>query len=65
MKILEFKDNHNNNVTIPLFKSFFKSISYPLGNELPSAQLITNDDQVINVPGTDFKLSTYGGAAIE
>lgn len=65
MKLLEFKDNHNNNVTIPLLKSFFKSVSYPLGSELPSAQLITNDDQVIHVPGTDFKLSTFGGAAIE
>ena len=65
MKLLEFKDNQNNKVTIPLLKSFFKSISYPLGNELPSARLTTNDDQVIHLPGTEFKLSTFGGSAIE
>lgn len=65
MKILEFKDNHNNNVTIPLFNSFFKSISYPLTDELPSAQLITNDNKIIHVSGTDFRLSTFGGAAID
>ncbi|MGF2054702.1 hypothetical protein [Vagococcus fluvialis] len=33
MKILEFKDNHDKNVTIPLLKAFFKSVSYPLGSE--------------------------------
>ncbi|MGF2142050.1 hypothetical protein ACQUD9_05205 [Vagococcus fluvialis] len=65
MKLLEFKDTHNNNVTIPLLKSFFKSVSYPLADELPSAQLITNDNKIIHVPGTDFKLSIFGGAAID
>ena len=65
MKLLEFKDIYNNNVTIPLFKSFFKSVSYPIANELSLAQLVTNDNRVINVPGSDFKLSTFGGAAIE
>lgn len=59
MKLLEFKDNHNNNITIPLFKSFFKSVSYPLGNELPSAQLITSDNKVLDVIGTDFRIVNY------
>ncbi|MDT2864281.1 MULTISPECIES: hypothetical protein [Vagococcus] len=65
MKLLEFKDNHNNNVSIPLLKSFFKSVTYPLADELPSAQLITNDNKIINLPGTNFRLSKFGGAAIE
>lgn len=60
MKLLEFKDSHNKNVTIPLFKSFFKSVSYPLGNELPSAQLITSDNKVLNILGTDFKIIKVG-----
>ncbi|MBO0476177.1 hypothetical protein DOK76_03790 [Vagococcus sp. DIV0080] len=65
MRLLKFKDTHNNNVTIPLLKSFFKSVSYPLSDELYSAQLITNDNKTIHVLGTNFELSTYGGAAIE
>ena len=65
MKILEYKDANNNKTTIPLMKSIFKGISYPLSNELPSAQLFTVDNKVISVYGTDFKLTIFnGGAAI-
>ncbi|MDT2865444.1 hypothetical protein [Vagococcus carniphilus] len=65
MKLLEYKDINNNKASIPLMKSIFKSISYPLGNELSSAQLFTVDNKVISVHGTDFKLTNFnGGAAI-
>lgn len=60
MKILEFEDNNNILQAIPLFKSFFHSVSYPLckDGELSNASLFTNDNRVLNVPGKNFRLVT-------
>lgn len=56
MKILEFTDNRNNKINIPLLKSIFKSISYPLINQIPSAQLVSNNNEIITLEGTNFKI---------
>lgn len=60
MKILEFKDTSNIKQAIPLFKSFFHSVSYPLfkDGEYSNASLYTNDNRVLSIPGTDFRLVT-------
>ena len=64
MKFLEFKDTSNIKQTIPLLKSFFRSVQYPLVNEMQSAQLVSIDNKVISIAGTDFRLvnlQTIGG----
>ena len=60
MKILEFKDTSNIKQAIPLFKSFFNSVSYPLckDGEYSNASLYTNDNRILSILGTDFKLVT-------
>ena len=56
MRILEYTDIDDNKVKIPLLKSFFRSVSCPLTNEIPSAQLISNDNQIITLAGANFKI---------
>lgn len=68
MKFLEFRDTNNILQVIPLLKSFFSSVTYPLNekSEIITAQLFTNDNKVISIPGNDFKIiSVSGGAAID
>ncbi|MDT2814338.1 hypothetical protein P7H75_05725 [Vagococcus carniphilus] len=56
MKFLEFKDTGNIKQTIPLLKSFFRTVQYPLTNEMRLAQLVSVDNEIIPIVGTDFRL---------
>lgn len=63
MKYLEYKDTNDVRQVILLFQSFFSNLTFPIDNEIHSAQLYINDNQVINIPGTEFSL--MGGNSIE
>lgn len=68
MRFLEFRDMNNILQVVPLFKSFFSSISYPLTerDKVITAQLFTNDNRVVSISGNDFKIvNINGGDTIE
>lgn len=61
MKILEFRDTDKKIQTIPLFKSFFHNVSYPIDKNISLAHLYTNNSEIIAIEGTDFRLVDIEG----
>ena len=64
MKFLEYINENNETKLMPL--DGYKSVTFPLSSDMKQeATLYTHDNMFATITGTDFKLSNFGGAAID